>query len=224
MKQLFKGKPLDIILYPGGFVLVLTARDPLSGTRKPLFKFFDLNHGKVRDIEKDDYLNAKFGPAYDEITSQIKDYVSCAVTSYKNKLIHVVYPTGELGTFDYTGTLIWTGDLTYHDSPVRSCAVDGKFIWCAVPDQNAVVRYSPKLERVDFRIGGINTTAFGRPMAVTIYDDNLYVCNKTSNNLKIVSLDNFVVTDYRNFEEPVLRYLQFKNKEIVVLSSGVYIL
>ncbi|MBP5273153.1 MAG: hypothetical protein ILO43_09355, partial [Clostridia bacterium] len=92
------------------------------------------------------------------------------------------------------------------------------------PDQNAIVRYSTKLERVDFRIGGVDTLAFGRPMSVSRYGDDLFVCCKTSNNIKKISLKNYTSEDYKKFEEGVLRYLRIGDSEIVVLNSGIYLL
>jgi hypothetical protein len=224
MKRILQGKPLDIIAHPTGVVLVLPENDPDTERIKLSFRLYDYTRRKIVNISKDTYLAYKFGTGYREISSQLKDYVSCSTAFYKDRYVHVVFPTGEMGTFDNTGTLLWTGDLTYHDSPVRSCAMDGKYIWCAVPDQNAVVRYSTKLERVDLRVGGINTEAFRRPMSVTRVDNSIYVCSKISMNIKVISLDNYIVTGYRQFSEPVLRYLKSGGKETVVLSSGVYTL
>ena len=136
----------------------------------------------------------------------------------------MVYPTGEMGIFDYNGTLIWTGDLSYHGSSVRSCAPEENSIWCCVPDQNAVVRYSKKLQRIDFRIGGATTTDIGRPMSVSRIGNDLFVCCKTARAIKKISLTNYVTTDYKKFEEPVLRYMRVAGREVVVLTSGIYIL
>lgn len=224
MKRILNGKPFDIIDHPSGFILVLPDKTSTKNNIKLSYRLYDFSQNRTRHIFKNEYLETKFGPAYSEICHQIKDYISCSVGTYKDKLTHVIYPTGEMGTFDYTGTLVWTGDITYHESPIRSIAMEGSYLWFAVPDQNAIVRYSTKLERVDFRIGGLNTNAFGRPMSVTRVDSTLFVCCKTSNNIKTISLDNYTVSDYRNFEEPVLRYIRVDDKEIVVLSSGVYLL
>jgi len=155
---------------------------------------------------------------------QVKDYLTCTVCEGPEGFINVVYPTGEIGVFDYNGTLIWTGDLSYHDCPVRSCAPEDNSIWCCVPDQNAVVRYSKKLQRIDFRIGGASTTDIGRPMAVSRIGNELFVCCKNARAIKKVSLKNYVTTDYKKFEEPVLRYMRVAGQEVVVLSSGIYIL
>ncbi len=224
MKQILDYMPLDIITHPDGFIIVAPEKNDEDGRLRISFWFYNLKTMVVQKVKKAFYAECKFGRAYTEIISQINDYISCSVCESPKGFTNVVFPTGEMGIFDHTGTLQWTGDLQYHDSSLRSCAPDGTDIWCAVPDQNAIVRYSTKLERVDFRIGGINTTALGRPISISRYGDNLYVSCKDSNNVKRVNLKSYVVEDYRRFEESVLRYVRVDDNEIVILNSGVYLL
>lgn len=224
MKQILDYMPLDIVPHPDGFVIIEPDKKDQDGRLRISFWFYNLKTMVVQKVKKNFYTECKFGPAHENITRQINDYISCAVCESPRDYINVVFPTGEIGIFDISGTLIWTGDLLYHDCALRSCAPDGKNIWCAVPDQNAIVRYSTKLERVDFRIGGVDTLAFGRPMSVSRYGDDLFVCCKTSNNIKKISLKNYVSEDYKKIEEGVLRYLRVGDSEIVVLNSGIYLL
>ena len=92
-----------------------------------------------------------------------------------------------------------------------------------MPEHNSIIRYSP-LSKGRFQNSGENSKVLKRPMSVLKIDDALYVCNKDSNNISKISLDNFVVNVYKAFEEPVLRYLTIQGYEVVVLSSGIYIL
>lgn len=216
--------PLDIIPHPEGFIIAIPDGRDERGKIKVAFRFFNFTTHKVQKVKKNFYAQYKFGRGYVEIVQQVKDYLTCTVCEGPEGFINVVYPTGEIGVFDYNGTLIWTGDLSYHDSPVRSCAPEDNSIWCCVPDQNAVVRYSKKLQRIDFRIGGASTTDIGRPMAVSRIGNELFVCCKNARAIKKVSLKNYVTTDYKKFEEPVLRYMRVAGQEVVVLSSGIYIL
>ncbi|MBQ6752301.1 MAG: hypothetical protein IJR10_00830 [Clostridia bacterium] len=224
MKQLMSHTPLDIIPHPEGFIIAIPDGRDERGKIKVAFRFFNFTTHKVQKVKKNFYAQYKFGRGYVEIVQQVKDYLTCTVCEGPEGFINVVYPTGEIGVFDYNGTLIWTGDLSYHDSPVRSCAPEDNSIWCCVPDQNAVVRYSKKLQRIDFRIGGASTTDIGRPMAVSRIGNELFVCCKNARAIKKVSLKNYVTTDYKKFEEPVLRYMRVAGQEVVVLSSGIYIL
>ena len=224
MKQLMSRTPLDIIPHPEGFIIVIPDGRDAHGKMKISYRFFNFTTRKIQKVKRNFYAQYKFGRGYVEIVQQIKDYITCSVCEGPEGFINVVYPTGEIGTFDYDGNLLWTGDLSYHESPVRSCAPEDNYIWCCVPDQNAIVRYSKKLQRIDFRIGGAATSAIGRPMAVSRIGNDLYVCCKNSKNIKKISLDTYVATDYKKFEEPVLRYMRVAGREVVVLSSGIYLL
>ncbi len=224
MKQILDYMPLDIVAHPEGFVIVTPDGKDDRGKLRISFQFYHLEKQVVQRVKKDFYCACKFGPAYKEIVPQVQDYISCAVCETPAEFTNLVFPTGEMGIFDVNGTLIWTGDLLYHDCALRSCAPDHTNIWCAVPDQNAIVRYSTKLQRVDFRIGGLDTSALGRPMSVSRIDNDLYVCCKTSQNIKKINLENYTATDYKKFEEGVLRFLRIGDKEVVVLSSGIYLL
>lgn len=224
MKQLLNYLPLDIVPHPDGFIIVIPDGKDENGRTKISFRFYNFATRKVQRVKRSFYAQYKFGHGYIEIAQQIKDYITCSVCEGPEGYINVVYPTGEIGIFDLGGNLVFTGDLSYHDSPVRSCAPEDDYIWCCVPDKNAIVRYSKKLQRIDFRIGGADTTAIGRPMAVSRIGNTLYVCCKNSQNIKKIDLSNYVATDYKKFEEPVLRYMQVAGREVVVLSSGVYML
>ena len=224
MKQLLNYMPLDIVPHPEGFIIVIPDGKDENGRLRISFRFYNFTTKKAQRVKRNFYSQHKFGRAYIEIASQIKDYITCSVCEGPTDFINVVFPTGEMGVFDCVGNLTWTGDLSYHECPVRSCAPEENYIWCCVPDQNAIVRYSKKLQRIDFRIGGADQTAIGRPMSVSRIGNNLYVCCKSSMNIKKISLDNYVATDYKKFEEPVLRYLRVAGEEVVVLSSGVYLL
>ena len=74
------------------------------------------------------------------------------------------------------------------------------------------------------RIGSEESSTFDKPISVSRYDDELYVCNANSNKVRTVNLKDFSVNDFRIFDEPVYKYLRSCGREIVSLKSGVYIL
>lgn len=224
MKQIFNFKPLDIIPFQKGFIIVKIDGKDSKGHLKIGFYTFDIATNTINHSTKSVYLLNKFGHSFSPIVDTIGDYISCSCGILPNKNVHIIYPTGEMGTFNNDGTLIWTGDLLYHDCPIRSLAVDDKYVWCTVPNYNSIIRYSPSLKKVDFRIGGKDSQVFGKPMSISKYNNDLYICNKNSMNITKVNLENFIVSKYKSFEEPVLRYLYIQDKEFVVLSSGIYLL
>ena len=128
------------------------------------------------------------------------------------------------GIFDKDGNSKWSGDLFYHDSPVQGVAADGPLIWCTVPEQNAIINYSVTHKKFSLRIGGDSSTAFDNPYSLSIYGNELFVCNAGSCKIRTINLKDFSVNDFRLFDEPIYRYLRVCGREIAVLESGVYIL
>ena len=74
------------------------------------------------------------------------------------------------------------------------------------------------------RIGGENSAAFSRPVSLSKYGNELFICNAGSYKIRTVNLKDYSVRDFRTFDEPVRRYVRTCGKEIVQLDSGVYIL
>ena len=52
----------------------------------------------------------------------------------------------------------------------------------------------------------------------------LYICNHQSCKIRTIDLKNYTVSDYKEFEEPIYKYLRTNDREIVELESGVYML
>lgn len=223
MKKIMDIDIVDLIPFSKG--LLIARKDVLAnGSVRVSFISYDVKLAQAMPITKGVYLLNKFGSSYKPIAEQIGDYVSCDVAVMPNKHVFVVYSSGETGHFDEDGKLVYTGDLFYKDCPVCCAAADGKYIWCTVPDNNSVVRYSPSAGKVVLRIGGDRSTAFSRPIHVSNYDDKLYICNHGSNKIRTISLSDFSVEDYKVFEEPVYRYIRTCGIETAELESGVYIL
>ena len=120
MKQILDYMPLDIVPHPDGFVIIEPDKKDQDGRLRISFWFYNLKTMVVQKVKKNFYTECKFGPAHENITRQINDYISCAVCESPRDYINVVFPTGEIGIVDISGTLIWTGDLLYHDCALRS--------------------------------------------------------------------------------------------------------
>lgn len=214
---------IDVTPFSKGIIFV---RKEIQEDNKVKVSFFsyDIDTGKIAGVTKNVYLLNKFGPAFAPIAGQLGDYVSCDAGRLAGNSTVVLYSTGEMGIFNEDGSLNWTGDLLYHDSPARDIAVENKHIWCAVPEQNSVIRYSTAAGKVVMRIGGDKSKTFACPIAVSEYSGVLYVCNYSSNKIRTIDLRDFSVRDYRVFEEPIHKYIRSAGKEFAVLDSGVYVL
>lgn len=214
---------LDLVGFSSGILFVLKENQN-SETVKVSFYSFDLETKSIATVTKNAYLLTKFGSCFAPIAKQLGDYVSCDAAKLWNGDTFVIYSTGEIGIFDSQGNIIKTGDLTYRGYPARDVASDKNYIWCAVTEQNLIIKYSILQNRVIMRIGGKESDTFSAPVAVTEYDGYLYVCNKGSGKIVRVDLNTYNVEDYKVFDEAVYKYVRVNNNEFVILDSGVYLL
>jgi len=214
---------VDLLAFPSGILFVLK-ENAENGSVKVSFYSFDIATNSIASVTKNAYLLTKFGPSYAAVSQQLGDYVSCDTAKLWNGNTFIIYSTGEMGVFDENGALLHTGDLFYGGSPARDVAVDNNYIWSVVPSKNLLVKYSLLQNRVVMRIGGDNSGTFSNPVSVCSYDGYLYVCCKDSRKIKRVKLSDFSVDEYKEFDEPVFKYLRVNKNEFVVLESGVYML
>ncbi len=221
LKKIIDFEIYGILPVENGFLYIKPEMLP-DGKVKGQFLACEAQTCKTLPITKWVYFEHKFGPAYKEISSQIKDYISCETGFLANGSTVLLYPDGDLGIFNSKGTAVWTGEFKYNDEPVRGVAVEGKCFWSVVPELNAVVSYATDEKRVQMRIGGGKSTAFSQPVSLVRYNDNLYICNKGSNKVRTISLANYSVNDYLEFDEPVEKYFITGGKEFVLLNSGLY--
>lgn len=226
MKTMLKIVSLDIvdlISFPAGILFVLK-ENLENDSVKVSFYSFDISTNKIATVTKNAYLLTKFGASFEPIAKQLGDYVSCDTAKLWNGQTFIIYSSGEMGVFDDRGQLLRTGDLTYRDAPARDVAIDNNYIWSVVPSKNLIIKYSLLQNRVVMRIGGDNSTTFSNPVAIEEYDGYLYVCNQDSCKIKRVKLSDYSVDEYKEFDEPVYKYLRVGTNEFVILQSGVYML
>lgn len=223
MKKLMDIDIADIVPFSKG--IIVARKDILkNGETRISFIAYDVKLERPTQSTRGAYLLNKFGENFEKISQQLGDFLYCDAAVLPNKHVAVSYTSGEIGLFNAKGELYWTGDLFYKDCPTSSVAAEGKYLWCTVPDNNCIVRYSPSTEKIVLRIGGDSSTAFLNPVSINIYDNKLYICNYKSCKIRTVNLKDFTVEDYKSFEEPVYRYLKTNDRELVDLESGVYML
>lgn len=223
MKRLMEFVPLDIIPYPEGF-LYIARENRFKREDSVVFRAFEAESRAFFNVSKRAYFMCKFGPAYEEVCRQLSDLVTCESALMGKSGSAVIYPSGELGFFTKDGELSSTAQLTYHDNFARGIAMDRDGFWSVVPNGNSVIKYSPRLRRVVFRIGSSTSSTFERPVHISRSESFLYVCNEQGCNVRSVNMETYAVKDHRRFAEPVYRYFRSAKREFAVLSSGVYIL
>lgn len=223
MRQVLNFRPLDIVPHKKGFIYLKTETDRMGNAIATLH-LFDQDILVSKAVKKSAYLMTKFGEAYEIIASKVGDYISCETSFFNNGDVAVLFDTGVLNVFSADGGLIYQTDLSYQGSPVCSPAADDKHIWCLVPEKNAVIHYSPREKSVLLRIGGGKSKAFDQPIHLTKTQDKLFVCNRGNRKIREISLADYSVKDYREFDEPLYKYLRIEQKEYAVLDSGVYLI
>lgn len=213
---------IDIIPYNDGFIF--SSKIPLPGKKfKITYSAYDFHSQSIQPVTKSAYLLRKFGASYQAIAEQLGNTVACDAGLLYDKRLLVLYPSGEAGIFAKDGELCWSGDYFYHDCPVRSIAVQGKYFWCAVPDNNCVIRYNAHNMKVSLRIGSETTTTFGAPEHISYADGTLYVSCYTTGKVKTISTTDYSVKEYIRFNEPVQQFFIHNGYQIACLESGIYL-
>lgn len=223
LKRIISGVLLDILPHASGFLYAEMSFDK-SGNEKVSFFSYEQDREDILPITTRVYLTHKFGDGYKQIMDEVGDFLSCDAAPLGKNGTVVLFESGDMYIFAAQGKLVWKGQVTYRDAPVRDLAVDGKQIWCAVPDGNAVICYSPAEKRVALRIGGVESSAFEEPVSVSKFGDTLYVTSRKAQKVRSIRLSDYDVQDYRKFREPVHKFFRVEDREYVVLDSGVYAL
>lgn len=221
--MVFPGEILNITPFKKGFVFA--ARTNSDGENMSVSFFgYDAVNNKFTHIKRSVFLKIKFGFEYEEIAAQLGDYVSCDTGFLPDGRVMAIYPDGEYNIFNTDGSLNVASQLTYHGAGVCDIAVDGQNIWCAVPEENAVIKYSPREGRILLRVGGGDATSFENPCAVYLIGSMLYICNQSTGKIRSLNTRTNTVRDYRVFTERVYKYINVYDREFVWLKSGLYIL
>lgn len=221
MKKIVKFDFIDIIPLPKGIIFAANKKMPDSSS-KIVFMHYDVISDELTAITKGSYFLNKFGTNFEEIVSQLGDYISCDSLRLPGGSTVILYPTGEMGVFSDNGKLVWTGDIYYNDAPCRDLAYDNGSVWCCVPARKAVAKYSLTLNKFTMRIGGDNNTSFSRPVSLFSDDDEIYICDSGNNSIRIINKNTLNVKDYMTFDEPVLKYFRIMDCRFVILESGIY--
>ncbi|NLP47836.1 MAG: hypothetical protein GX345_02710 [Clostridiales bacterium] len=221
MLLLFNQNPLDTIPCPGGFIFLLKEKS-VSGQSVITFYRYDQDRHKAHRINKDEYLFVKFGKAYLPISKDLGNYVSCRCLPLKNGNLTVIDKKGVLRIYSDRGDLIGVEILDYHGAPFTSIVSYKNDFWASVPQKDCVVCYSPREESVMLRVGGSRSKTFKSPVCLHRLGDKLFVCSKGDFKVRQLDLNSLKVTDYAEFEEPVLNFFISGVHEYALLESGMY--
>lgn len=223
MHQILKADILDIVPFEQGFIYI--DKEVLeNGSIKASFFAYDGETETFSPVSRRFYFETKFGLNYKQIVEHIKDFINCDCVLLSGKRAAVLMHDGTFFVFDSNGNPLKKTKIFYQDVPACSLVIDNKTFWCAVPENNAIVNYSPEEERVLMRVGGGKSKAFVHPVSLTKVMDKLYICNRNSYKIRTLDIENYAVKDYYTFDQPVHKYFKTLDFEYAQLASGVFVL
>lgn len=220
VQKLFNADLLDIIPLERGFTYACKETLP-EGGEAVMFYSYNQEIDIFEKIPVISYIKHKFGENAVQIARELGDFVTCTVVNLSNSMI-VSYTDGRLLVIGSGGEIMSELHVEYLDNPACSPAVVGADLWLTVPDSNAIINYSVKHNRTEFRIGSPNAKAFCHPTHLSVYDNKLFICNANSYKIRTIGLDNYTDADYYVFNEPVYKYFRVGDVEYAVMHSGVY--
>ena len=221
MQKLFNADILDIFIVPTGFIYACKEN---SKSGEDIVSFFEYSTKKdeFKRIPVNKYISEKYGESGFAFAKQLGDFVTCNIHTVTDDTNIAAYDNGTVIVFDNEGIISKTLKVTYKNHPAVSPEPNGRDLWMAVPEANAIINYSLKYGRIEFRIGSAKEKTFSHPTGISIYDNYLYVCNASSFKIRTVGLESYSVKDYRIFNEPVYKYIRTEKSEYVMLDSGFY--
>lgn len=221
MQKVFNADLLDLFTTDDGFVYA--CRDVLdSGEKTAKFFTYNMKADLFEQIPITEYIADKYGEQGFSLARSLGDFMTCTLRSVSSVTNIASYADGTLKLFDNAGFITETRKVKYEKYPACSPEPSGRDLWMTVPDANAVINYSIKYNRIEFRIGGRKEGAFSHPASLAMYDGRLYVCNAGSYNIKTIDLTTYNVNNFYVFNEPVYRYFRVNDTEFVHLNSGIY--
>lgn len=222
VQKLFNADLLDIFPVERGFVYACKETLPEEGGEAVAFYNYNQEIDIFEKIPVLSYINYKFGGNGQDIARTLGDFVTCSIVNLTSSTMAASYSNGDLKIIGASGELISECKVEYLNNPACSPAINGSDVWFAVPDSNALINYSIKYNRIEFRIGSSKDKTFTHPSHVSVYDGKLFICNAYSYKIRTIDLENYQVADYCIFNEPVYKYFRVKDIEYAVMKTGVY--
>ncbi len=221
LQKIFNADLLDIFPTDHGFVYA--CKELIDYDQEAIGFFnYDMHADLFERIPVKAYVEYKYGEGGIHLAKSLGDFVTCSLRPITAGENIAAFKNGTLKIFNNNGIILEERKVTYLNNPAVSPEPVGRDLWMTVPEANAVINYSVKYDRIEFRIGGPNEKAFSHPISLSVYDNCLYVCNSNSFKIRTLSLTDYKINDFYIFHEPVYKYFRVKDTEYAVLESGVY--
>lgn len=222
MKQIFEGEVYEILPLSNGIIFSY-CKDILDGNVTVSYKMISFDNGRFTDVAKNIYLLAKFGSNYQAVVKHCDNYITTKSIILPSGKVLLLSKDGTTKLVDTDSTIVWQGNLNYRTFTPSDILIYKNSLWTCFSDCNVLLRYNLTNMREELRIGG-NKSPFDKPFNMFLDGENVIVCNKGSNKLIKVNLENYTVLEGDCFEEEVLQYVKSDIYRFVILKSGLYMI
>jgi hypothetical protein len=165
----------------------------------------------------------KYGSNYKAIIKHAENYITTKSIVLPNGKVFMLLTDGTAKLVDIDSTIIWQGKFNYRTFNASDFIVHKNSIWACFADCDVLLRYNLNTMREELRIGG-NKSPFSKPRSMFLDGDCAIVCNRGSQNLVKVNLENYIVLEDDSFPEEVLQYIKVDIYRFVILKSGLYMI
>ena len=225
LKSIYEGKVLEALPIAGGVVFAYVSDTTEEGKTVVSYRHINFETGRTNSVTKKIFQLAKFGANYQKIEEQALHHLSTLSTNLDDGKTFLVERDGAVKLLDNEGESIFFSSFLYKKEAPYAIASNKNAVWASFKEGNAIVKYDIELLREELRIGGGNhENSFLAPTGLFLKDDFLWVCNEGSKKIWKVNIKNYEVSEAYTFKEPVYSYMQTAGLELVVLSSGLYLI
>lgn len=220
MERIFAGEVYDIIPQPNGIVFSY-CKEKSDDQVLVSYKMFSLETGKTTDVAKNIYMLSKYGSNYRAVINDFENHITVKSVIFPNGKLFTVERDGKATLFSTEGEVLWQGEIKYRSNPPSDIAFYKNALWCCYSETNTLLRYNIINMRPELRIGG-SKSPFNKPSDIFITGQKAILSNPETNRLVKVNLENFEAHNYKEFTEPVYSYARVKDREFMLLKSGIY--
>jgi hypothetical protein len=228
-KELIKARSNVKLIKEGAFSVVVTPAHLYyicKDKHNQHDRFYKTNLVDTVEVSQEEFAEAKFGSAWKSIHSHYTECIKLANGEYLTCHFEssIVYRLNEEGKkiHQYDIAPLKTG----FDS-IYSITLDKLgYLWIAEPSSHYIGQYDIDGERELFSIGGDyeNPDILNYPEQVRAFGDYLYISDMANHRLCRLHIETKELSEYIKFQEPVWEYVQFQDKELIKLQSGLYII
>ena len=225
MKNIYEGQVLDALPIAGGIVFAYVSEKQSDGKTVVAYRHINFETGRTATVSKSIFQLAKFGPNHSKVEAEAVHHLSTLVAPIDGGKMFMVERDGTVKIVNENGDVDFVSKFLYKNEAPFSVVAKNDSVWASFKNNNVIVKYDLSLLREELRIGGKGgENSFFSPTGLFLKDDELFVCNEGSKKIWTVNTKTYAINEVHSFNEPVYTYMQTAGLELVVLSSGVYLL